>query len=496
MLLLVIAGTVAGRRSSTGRDKFTKDNDPVHYMRELEFRNTIDQYDLAIVLFFRKDVEDCKKMLPGFRYTAHKSKGRADFIALSAKTAQDLCEELGVDKFPTILSFRSGHLISNLENYTKPKLLYYYVKNVTTNKYFYVHDSDEAHDLLTRKNTSMVVAVPTVDARVDRLLSGVFTKYFEDLQILVATTPEIAKVFGIPSFPGISMMRSQDDANITYDGDVSKATVKSLMNFAEKNVKARFEITNTFDDDETDIIFTAFFDTADHSQGEVVRSVLDRVATDYPQMFKIRYADSQQMRRFLVSINMQNATTPLFMFLKRNQFGWQKWVFAGKPDATAVSSFCGNQIRGRNKETIVDYPVEERHNSLLKFMTGSELHDALQKQRDKDFVVNFVGFPCAHCDEVDELFVETANWAKENSIRSVVFARVNASCNDIPTTVWKNETFPYGWFFPAKNRGSAFPIGKRRQLYWMAHLLKDNMTEPFRAAMPPKPPKQTKTDEL
>ena len=498
MLLLVLACAGSARRSSMVRDKFTKDNDPIHYMRELEFRNTIDQYDLAIVLFFRKDVEDCKKMLPGFRYTAHKSRGRADFIALSAKTAQELCDELGVVNFPTIFSFRHGHLIENLENYTKPKNLYYYVKNVTANRYSYVHEPEEARELLAQKNTTMVFAVPTVDARVEKLVNVIFTKYFEQMQILVATTQEIARAFGIANFPAIAILRSQDDANVTFDGDVAKATVSSLSNFVEKNVNARFEITNNIEEEGEGLLFVAFFDTADREQAEVVRSVLDRVATDHDGKFKIRYADTQQMRRFLATINLQNRTTPMFMFIKKDRFGWKKWVYSGKLVPMAVTVFCGDQLKGKNKQTIVDSPVEHAPKTLLRYMTGSELHDALKKQSDKDFVVNFVGFPCLHCDEVDGLFSETASWAKENSIKSVVFARVNASCNDIPRTVWKNETFPYGWFFPARNRQEAFPIGKRRQLYWMAHLLKDNMTQPFNAVLPPKPPRASdvKQDEL
>jgi hypothetical protein len=70
-----------------------------------------------------------------------------------------------------------------------------------------------------------------------------------------------------------------------------------------------------------------------------------------------------------------------------------------------------------------------------------------------------------------------------------LFAKVNASCNNVPTTIWKNETFHYGGFFPAKNWIAAFAIAKRRQLYWMTHLFRDNLTELFDADLPTKPEK-------
>jgi hypothetical protein len=220
-----------------------------------------------------------------------------------------------------------------------------------------------------------------------------------------------------------------------------------------------------------------------------VKSVLEKVATDHPNKFKIRYGDALQLRRNLTEMNFGNISTPIICFVQRENFGYKKWLFTGKITPMSVSAFVADQQWGKNPETIMGVPVGARPSGQLKWLTGPELHKGLDKNKDKDYVVNFVGFPCVHCAEVDALFAETAEWAYENGVKSVVFARVNASCNDVPTTVWRNETYPYGWFFPARNRSEAFPIGKRRQLYWMVHLLKDNMSQSFHAHLPPKPEK-------
>jgi hypothetical protein len=172
-----------------------------------------------------------------------------------------------------------------------------------------------------------------------------------------------------------------------------------------------------------------------------------------------------QLRLNLTDLNLQNHSTPLFQFAVKVNCGYKKWVCRGGISPSAVSAFCADQLRGQNPETIVSYPLDSRKKRKgLRFMTGQDLKDALEKNPKKDFVVNFVGFACVFCDEVDNLFDEIAAWAAPNSIKSVVLARVNASCNDIPTTVWRNETYPYGWFFPAAI-SATLPIGKRRQLY-------------------------------
>ncbi|OHT04149.1 hypothetical protein TRFO_06474 [Tritrichomonas foetus] len=486
---------VSSRRRTMAAEKFNKDNDPVHYMRELEFKNTIDQYDLGIVLFFRKDVDECKRMLPGFRYAAQKSLGRADFIAVSAKAAADLCDELGVDTYPTVFTFRNGHLIEKLVNRTSSKDLYYYVKNVTAAKYKYIHDPSLIRPTLLKHNVTLVISVKMVDARLDKLLAVISTKFFKDLQIIVSTSEEVSKGFNIDKFPSITIMRKQDDANISFTGDPTRTTVKSLSDFVEKNIKPRYELITSFHDVKDELYFVSLFDTTNEPQSKFVKDILEKVSADHLGKFKIRYADALQLRRNLTIMNIQNFTIPIFMFLRTDRFGYNKYIYQGKQTPLAVSAFCSDQIRGRNPETIIDSKVTKpswaasKSNILLKFFTGSELKKSLESDIKKDYVVNFVGFPCLHCDEVDALFDETAQWAKANNVRDVIFARVNATSNDIPNTVWRNETFPYGWFFPARDRGAAFPIGKRRQLYWMAQLLADNCTTPFQAQLPPKPTK-------
>jgi hypothetical protein len=114
-MLAILFALVFGRHRPSGRDKFNRENDPVRYMRELEFRNTIDQYDLAIVVFFKKDVDECKRMLPGFKYAASKAKGRADFIAIASKAGADLGDELGVDKFRLFFPSKTVILLRNLK---------------------------------------------------------------------------------------------------------------------------------------------------------------------------------------------------------------------------------------------------------------------------------------------------------------------------------------------------------------------------------------------
>lgn len=487
MFLALFAILSQSRSKSRVPGKFNKDNDPVHYMRELEFRNTIDQYDLAIVLFFKKDVDECKTMLPGFRYSAYKARGKADYIAISAKSAADLIDELAVDKFPTIFSFRNGHLIEKIENKTQPKDLYFYVKNITAAKYKYINTVEEVESAFHQKNATMLFALPQVDLRMDKLIGVVTAKFYEKCQFLVAPNEEIAAAFNVTDFPSITLFRIHDDSNISFPNEPKKATVKSLTDFVEKNIEPRYQLLNSFQDIKDKPYFVALYDTANHKEVQIIKPILETISTEFKGQFPIRYGDGLQLRRNLTYMHLENRTLPIFMFVKTGPFSYMKWVFTGKSTPKAIAAFCADQIRNRNKETIVDYPIANKPKGSYKYMTGSELEKAMTRQTDKDFVVNFVGFPCINCAMVDELFSETAEWAKSNGIRSVVFARVNASCNDVPHTVWRNETYPYGWMFQAKNRSAAFPIGKRRQLYWMVHLLKDNMSKPFEAELPPKP---------
>lgn len=478
-------------------EKYVRDNDPVRYMRELEFRNTIDQYDLALVLFFDKQNDDCKRMIEGYKYAAERSHGKADFIVISSKHASDLADELGVESYPTIFAFRYGTLIEKLPNTTQGREAYFYVTNATASKYTYVEDVNEASGIIDSHNTTVVVAVPDIPAKLDKTLTVVGTKFMKQTHIFVAPNEEIANSFNV-KFPSINVIRTQDDKNITFKGDINRVTTKSLIDFIKKNIDPKYELMNsTYECTKTagEMYFAAIFDFLNKTQEKEVKEVLERVVekqADDKTTFPIRYGDIYQLRLNLTRMNLENMTGPIYGFFKVDRFNYQKWIFKGNPSPNAVALFCSDQMRNKNRETYIDTPVvAPRARYPLMQYTGSELRKQLDNS-DKDFVVNFVGYPCKNCAEIDELFSETAIWARSNSVHSVVFATVNVSCNDIPNTVWRNETLPYGWMFPAKDRSKAFPIGKRRDLYWMVHLLKDNSTKPFTAKLPPKPAPSTK----
>ncbi|KAH0786766.1 Protein disulfide-isomerase [Histomonas meleagridis] len=468
--------------------KISKDYDAVHYMRELEFRNTIDQYDFAIVLFYQKGNKDCETALRGFRSLALKAKGRAEFISISYKSGLDVADELGVVEWPSFLSFRYGHLIDTLKGYT-PQQMHHYIKSILAAKYKYVHDANEAKEVIQSNNATFVVSIPVIEQRLEKIISVITAKFHNRLKFIVLPTQEISQSLGINEFPSISIIRTQDDSITTFKGDVSKVTVKSLTDFVSQNLAPRFEFMKTIHCIKDKTFFSAIFETNNVSQTKLVKEILEKVSNDHPDTFPIRYGDINQLKRELRRINLQNFSSPIFMFIQSDNFGYKKWIFNGKPSPMALSAFFADQIRNRNPETIVHTPIVDKpRKSLLRYYDGVELRDNLEKKKNFDFIVNFVGFPCAHCDEIDNLFIETANWAKNNKVNNVLFARVNASCNDIPNVVWKNETYPYGWFFPAMNRESAFPIGKRRDLYWMVQLLVDNSSLPIDVkVMPPKP---------
>lgn len=475
-------------------------------MRELEFRNTIDQYDLALVLFYDKDNDDCKRMIEGYRYAAERSHGKADYLVLSARHATDLADELGVDSYPALFAFRYGTQIAKLPNTTQGRECYFFVGNVTASKYKYVNQVEEARTIVESRNATIIVSLPDINAKMDKILSIISAKFMKKAHMWVTQTPDLAAAFNAP-FPGITIIRTLDDKNISYPGDPLKVTTKSLSDFIEKNIDAKYEIMNSTYNavvgNNLAMYFAAIYDFSNLTMMSEVRAVLDKVSekinTDESNKIPIRYGDSSTLKVNLTRMNIQNLSLPIYGFFQVDQFNYKKWIFRGNPSPNAIALFATDHLRGKIKETIIETPVSStRARYPLMSYSATDLKKQLEST-DKDFVVNFRGWPCKNCDEVEDLMYETAQWAKKSSIHHVVFATINASCNDIPVTIWRNETFPYAWMFPANNKTHPFPIGKRRNLYLMAQLLKDNSTQPIKAPLPPKPewtPEPPKDDEL
>jgi hypothetical protein len=131
------------------------------------------------------------------------------------------------------------------------------VKNATASKYKYLHDASGARPAFLRANSTLVVAVPSVDARLDKLIAVVTTKFMQSMQTVIATTADVAHAFGARQFPSITLLRVQDDHKVTFPGEPAKAAVKSLMDFVGRNIRAKYELMLNFKDQGDDVFFTA-----------------------------------------------------------------------------------------------------------------------------------------------------------------------------------------------------------------------------------------------
>jgi hypothetical protein len=97
------------------------------------------------------------------------------------------------------------------------------------------------------------------------------------MQVTIATTPEVAQAFAIRTYPSITLLRQQDNNNISFQGDPTEATVKSLTDFVGKNIRPKSELIVKFLDLKEELAFVGLFDTADARQTSQARDVLERV---------------------------------------------------------------------------------------------------------------------------------------------------------------------------------------------------------------------------
>lgn len=482
MFLYVLVSLSSSRIGRGANQKYNRYNDPVKYLKELEFVNKIDDYDFAIVMFTKPDEPDCKNAIPRYRYAAEKLKGKAYFFAINAKNAVDLTDDLNINTFPTYVSFRYGKIVDKFTGKTDGEFLYWYVINITKLQYTYILNIEEANRYYLENNTTLFVCVDVIDTRLHKTLTYITTKFYKKLRVYIINNKELAMSFGIKDYPSINLMRNEDNINLTFPDDATKPPFNKLTKFITENIDSKYMLIKSFDDgfnSDKDAFFTAIFNMDDKKEYMLVRDVL--TAVNVTQHVQLRYGDYWKLYYDLLKVNLQNFSTPLFAFFFKQNYTYRKWIYSGKTDAPDIVEFYNRWLRTEVPESVISTPIEKpKQLDPLRLWTGLDLITNLSDvSNDKDIIVNFIGFPCKFCDDINDLFYKCATLLHQHKINNYIFASVNASCNDLPALVWRNETYPFGWMFPAKNRSNAFPIGKRRNLYWMMRLLEDNSSIPF-----------------
>lgn len=328
---------------------------------EIQLINSI----LQLFYFLQKKTEGVKRVLSNFRYAAKKSQGKADFIAIGGKTASDLVEELEIESYPAYFSFRHGRLVRQLENTSTAPQLYYYCKNVTNARYKYVRHENEIKSIIRSANSTLLIAMDSIDARIDRHIAVVIAKFVNKIQFVAVATKELALGFGVQKFPSFSILRIHDNKVITYPDDSKKISLKSLTDFVENNYQSKYDVMTSFYQFQTGIHFVGLLDFDNQTQLEIGREILDKIGADNPKGFLIHYADRFSVFHNLTVMNLGNYSSPLFGFFKYEEFSWRKWIFEGSLSPNAVAVFVSDFLRGKGHETIISSPVSQKSKKKL-----------------------------------------------------------------------------------------------------------------------------------
>ena len=198
----------------------------VHDLTKATFPDFVKEHDLVLAEFFAPWCGHCKALAPEYEEAATTLKDKNIPLAKVDCTAeQDLCQDYGVEGYPTLKVFRGA---DNISPYQGPRKAQAIVSYMTKQSMPAVSHLGSAESLEEFKTADKVVLVAYFD-KDDKSSNATFTEVAEELRdsFLFGATSDaaLAKAEGVKQ-PGIALYKSFDEGKNTFTEGFTPEKIK------------------------------------------------------------------------------------------------------------------------------------------------------------------------------------------------------------------------------------------------------------------------------
>ncbi|KAI9596340.1 thioredoxin-like domain-containing protein [Syncephalis fuscata] len=397
-LAALIPDNVLAKKAST--EEVTEADNLVQVLGKDNFTDAIKEDGaVTLVKFYAPWCQHCKNMAP---------------------ESTDLCQEHGVQGYPTLKVFREsgtndyrgGREAKDFVGYMKKQLL----PEVSILK---ADDIEEFKD-----SDKVTVAAGLRD-------SFVFGATFDK---------KVAKKVDIKKAPAVTVFQKFDDGRVNYEG--KKFNEEELESFVKANslpLLNELGPENFMGYIESGKPLAYLFVTNDEER-EKFGGALRPVAKDFKGKVNFVFIDAGQFGEHASTLNLKQEWPAFAIQEPTSQL---KYPFDQDKEITGdnIQEFVQSYVDGKLKPSIKSEPIPEKNDEDVKVVVADNF-DALVMDKTKDVLIEFYAPWCGHCKKLAPIYDKLAAKYKDYSDK-ITIVKMDATANDIPPSAgFTVEGFP------------------------------------------------------
>lgn len=409
--------------------------------------------------------------------------------AVSCTVETELCEQQGVQGYPTIKVFRGIDLSSPYQGQRKSDAIVSYMIKQSLPAVSLL--DKESHDEFTKADKVVLVAYFNADDKESNTTYTTVAESLRDSYLFGATSDvSLAEAAGVKA-PALVLYKTFDEGKDVYSG---KFEVEKIVEFAKVSstpligevgpetyagyMDAGIPLAYIFVDNDADKAkYSQLFKShAEKFKGKINFATIDAVAYG-------AHAGNLNLEQKWPAFSIQETT-------KNQKFPFDQ---AKEFSEKALAQFVEDFAAGKLEPSIKSEPVPEKQDGPVHVVVAHN-YKQIVNDSEKDVLVEFYAPWCGHCknlapkyEELGGLYFNNPDFASK-----VVVAKVDATTNDVPIEI---QGFPTIKLFPAGAKDSPVDYSGSRTVEDLAKFIKEHGTHKVDAYVAPPAGSEAKAEE-
>ncbi|KAK3337119.1 protein disulfide-isomerase precursor [Cercophora scortea] len=441
----------------------------VQQLKKDEFDAFVKANDIVLAEFYAPWCGHCKALAPEYEEAATSLKEKdIKLVKVDCTEEADLCQQYGVEGYPTLKVFRGPDNISAYKGQRKAAAITSYM----------IKQSLPAVSLLTKdtveefKKADKVVVVAYFDAT-DKASNDTFGQVAEKLRdnfpFGASSDAALAEAEGV-SFPSVVVYKEFDEGKSVF---TEKFEVEAIEKFTKTAATPLIgEVgPDTYADYMASGLPLAYIFAETPEERKEISDKLKPVAEAQRGVVNFATIDAKAFGAHAGNLNLKADKFPAFAIQETVKN--QKFPFDQDKEITleSIKAFVDDFVAGKVDPSIKSEPIPETQEGPVTVVVAKNYNDIVLDDT-KDVLIEFYAPWCGHCKSLAPKYEELASlYAKSEFKDKVVIAKVDATANDVPDEI---NGFPTIKLYPAGAKDASVTYSGARTVEDLIKFIAEN----------------------